>query len=150
MAIDRVKKNIAVNDDGGDVEFKEDPITGVRFAIRGKQTLKSGTNPAFAPSKYDTLDYTSLLRRREAVEKEINKGMDSKGRRYDASKLRSLREQMNAIENQIKEKQPGKTPIVSPQMTIQATPKDKAALANQIAQEHPDWTREQILQEVNK
>lgn len=150
MAIDRVKKNIAVNEDGGDVEFKEDPITGVRFAIRGKQTLKSGTNPAFAPSKYDTLDYTSLLRRRESVEKEINKGMDSKGRRYDASKLRSLREQMNAIENQIKEKQPGKNPIASPQMTIQATPKDKAALANQIAQEHPDWTREQILQEANK
>lgn len=30
-----------------------------------------------------------------------------------------------------------------------ATPKDKAALANQLAQQHPDWTRQQIIQAVN-
>ena len=29
------------------------------------------------------------------------------------------------------------------------TPKDKAALANQLAQQHPDWTRQQIIQAVN-
>ena len=120
MAIDRVRKNIEVIG-VGDGEFREDPITHDRFYIRGKSTLRSGTNPAFAPSKYDTLDYTSLLRRREAVEKEVNRGMDSKGRRYDASKLRSLREQMNAIENQIKEKQPGKNPIAAPQMSVGPT-----------------------------
>lgn len=31
-----------------------------------------------------------------------------------------------------------------------ATPAQKAKLANQLSQEHPDWTREQVLQEVRR
>lgn len=43
---------------GGDMMFNEDPITGARFAVKGKQVLPSGANPSkvAAPQAVSLLD----------------------------------------------------------------------------------------------
>lgn len=43
----------------------------------------------------------------------------------------------------------GGTRPVTPAMTPKVTPQVKADLANQLAQEHPDWTKDQIMTEVH-
>lgn len=147
-AIAHVRKNIEVKGDTelGDIEFKEDPITGQRFGVRGKSMMKSGVNPSFAPpGKFDTLDYASLLRRQEALEKDIRKGTNAMGVPFGPAEMRALREQREEIEKQLKGKRPGQKPITPPNMTIdnqQSTP----ATPEQPAAQNP----QQIISEANE
>lgn len=137
-AIGHVRKNIEdTSGEVGEGEFREDPITGQRFLIRGKSTLRSGTNPAFAPSKFDTLDYASLLRRQEQLEKDIRKGTNAMGVPFSPNEMRILREQREAIESQLKSKRPGQKSITPPNMTIdnqQPSPEELTPAATQDAQ----------------
>jgi len=137
-SIAHVRKNIEVKGDGAieDIIFKEDPITGERFAIRGKSTLRSGTNPAFTPSKFDTMDYASLLRRQEALEKDIRKGTNAMGVPFSATEMRALREQREAIENQLKTTRPGQKPITAPNVSLQQA-------------QNPEADAQRIIQEAN-